>query len=119
MPRLRDAGVSAALKLPRRLAIQVMAHAQKLDAGKALRGYLSGTDPTALRFVPGDPPAKPQAGQPVWAWVCPQPTTGAPPLPAGLPRVLTVGLDTKGVLQLRCWEAGGDTLQERDLHIAD
>lgn len=117
MPGVRETGVTAAreaLQLPRRLAIQLMAHAQRLAEGEVLRGTLVGSGPASLQFRAGDPPKD----APVWAWVCPQPPAGSPPLPAGLPRVLTIGLDTKGVLQLRCWEVEGTELRERDLRIS-
>lgn len=105
-----------ALQLPRRLAIRLLAHAQKLPPGEALRGALYGTAPPALEFRPGDVPK----GAAVWAWVAAQPVTGDPvPDGEGQKRVMTIGLDTKGVLQLRCWEAEGAGLRERKLQISD
>ena len=105
------------LCLPRRLAIELLAHAQRLPAGESISGFLAGTAPEAVRFQAGAPPAS----APVWSWVRAQDGAGAPSgIPPGAPRVLTVALDTKGVLQLRCWEpAGGAAVRECVLRIGD
>ncbi len=103
------------LQLPRRLAIQLLAHAQKLAPGAPLQGALYGSAPPTLKFRPGEVPK----GAAVWAWVAAQPESGEPASAAdGRGRVMTIGLDTKGVLQLRCWEPDGPRMRERDLQIS-
>ena len=105
---------SEPLLIPRKLAIQLLAHAQQLPAGEGIQGLIHGTSSASLRFLPGDltPDSK------AWASVRPQSSRSPPDaLPQGAARLLTVALDTKGVLQLRCWEPAAGKPVERNLKI--
>jgi hypothetical protein len=96
------------LILPRRLAIALLAEAQKA-AGQPVQGFIDadGAVPGALR------PGATAPGDGVWARY----RSGASE-PDGAPgRQLLISIDTKGVLQLRCWERRGSAAVERDLHI--
>lgn len=94
----------SALILPRRLAIALLAEAQKA-AGEPVTGVITARDgvPVAVR------PGASAPGDEVWARY----RSGAAQ-PDGAPgRQLLISIDTKGVLQLRCWEGGA----ARELHI--
>lgn len=94
----------SALIVPRRLAIALLAEAQK-SGDEPVAGVITARDgvPGALR------PGAATPGDEVWARY----RSGAAQ-PDGAPgRQLLISIDTKGVLQLRCWEGGA----ERELHI--
>lgn len=86
-----------ALVLPRRLAIALMAEAQK--AAATVRGVIGARDGLPVSVAPGA--ATPAAGETLWARY----HSGATPDSAP-GRQLLITLDTKGVLQVSCWEAG-------------
>lgn len=104
----RPDGSLAPLIIPRRLAIALLAEAQRHEQGP-VHGVIGARDGVPMSVCPGAalPPAP---GETVWAHY--RSGTIAPEAQAG--RQLLISLDTKGVLQLRCWE--GDTV-ERELHI--
>jgi hypothetical protein len=90
-----------ALILPRRLAIALLAEAQK--AGESpVSGVIGARDgvPVSVRPAPGGA----ASGESVWAHY--RSGTGAPDARGG--RQLLISIDTKGVLQLRCWDAGAE-----------
>ena len=91
-----------ALILPRRLAIALLAEAQK-SAGSQVSGVITARDGLPGSVVAGAAPA----GE-VWARY----RSGDQPDDAN-GRQLLISLDTKGVLQLRCWEGA----VERELRI--
>ena len=95
----------SALMLPRRLAIALLAEAQKAG-GSAVSGVITARDGMPATLVPGAGPA----GAEVWARY--RSGTDVPDDRPG--RQLLISIDTKGVLQLRCWEGA----VERELHIA-
>lgn len=99
-------GVSDALILPRRLAIALLAEAQKAG-GEPVRGVIGARDGVPLSVRPGADGAA--GGESVWAHY--RSGTGEPD--AGGGRQLLISIDTKGVLQLRCWDAA----VERELRI--
>ena len=123
MPGLWERCVnSEPLLIPRRLAIQLLAHAQQLPAGEGIQGMVASqkNELLSLHFVAGSAGAiaKIPPGATAWAWVQPQSSRSPPDaLPQGAARLLTVALDTKGVLQLRCWEPAAGKPVERNLKI--
>lgn len=98
------------LILPRRLAIALLAEAQKA-AGTVTHGVIAARDgvPVAVRPNVDDAP-KPES---IWARY----HSGAAEPDASDGRQLLISLDTKGVLQLRCWERREKTAVERELRI--
>jgi hypothetical protein len=96
----------APLILPRRLAIALLAEAQKA-AGAEVRGVIGARDGVPVSVRPGASDAA--GGESVWAHY--RSGTGAPDAQGG--RQLLISIDTKGVLQLRCWDAAA----ERELRI--
>jgi [CysO sulfur-carrier protein]-S-L-cysteine hydrolase len=109
MTQQRQQKHDAPLILPRRLAIALLAEAQKA-AGEPVHGLIDARDgvPTELR-----PAASPASGAAVWARY----RSGATEPDNAPGRQLLISLDTKGVLQLRCWERGDGAPVERELHI--
>ena len=98
--------MTGALILPRRLAIALLAEAQK--AGEApVSGVIGARDGVPVSVRPGSGGAA--SGESVWAHY--RSGTGTPDGGGG--RQLLISIDTKGVLQLRCWDAGS----ERELRI--
>jgi hypothetical protein len=97
--------MSEPLIIPRRIAIALLAEAQKA-AGAPVHGLIGARDGVPVSVLPGASAAP--AGQGVWGHYR---SGGA--APAGATRQLLISLDTKGVLQLRCEEASG----ERELRI--
>src|SRR5689334_11652584 len=84
-----------ALVLPRRLAIALLAEAQKA-AGAPVHGVITMRD-----GVPADVrPGLDAGAEPVWARY----RSGATEPDAAPGRQLLISIDLKGVLQLRCWE---------------
>jgi hypothetical protein len=100
--------VSDALIIPRRLAIALLAEAQKA-AGAPVRGLIGARDGVPVSVLPGAAAAP--AGQTVWAHY--HSGDGA----SGAGRELLISIDTKGVLQLRCTEGEGQQAVERELRI--
>lgn len=98
-----------ALILPRRLAIALLAEAQKGGAA-SVQGLISARDgvPAAVRVS-----GALLAGETVWARY----RSGAHEPDGATGRQLLISLDTKGVLQLRCWERDGTHTIERELRI--
>ena len=97
--------MSDALIIPRRLAIALLAEAQKA-AGAPVQGLIGARDGVPVSVLP-DASAVP-AGQDVWGHY-----RSGGHVPKGAARALLISIDTKGVLQLRCEEASG----ERELRI--
>lgn len=100
--------MSEPLIIPRRLAIALLAEAQKA-AGAPVQGLIGARDGVPVSVLPGAAVAP--AGQTVWAHY--HSGDGAP----GASRELLVSIDTKGVLQLRCREGKGKQATERELRI--
>ena len=102
--------MSDPLILPRRLAIALLAEAQRAD-GAPVHGVIAARDnvPTSLQ------PNATAAHEPYSTWARYRSGTGDPD--AGEGRQLLVSIDTKGVLQLRCWERGAKAAVERELRI--
>ena len=98
------------LIIPRRLAIALLSEAQKA-AGAAVQGVIGARDGVPVSVQPGAGDA-PQ-GQTLWA----QYRSGTGEAPGGGGRQLLISIDTKGVLQLRCWESSGKNTVERELRI--
>lgn len=94
----------SALIMPRRLAIALLAEAQK--AGDAVSGVITARNGVPVSLRPG---AASTQGEDIWARY----RSGAAQPDAAPGRQLLISIDLKGVLQLRCWEAGA----ERELHI--
>jgi len=94
---------AGALILPRRLAIALLAEAQKA-AGSPVSGVITARDGVPVAVIPGQA----QPGE-VWARY----RSGAAEPDAAPGRQLLISIDLKGVLQLRCWEG----TVERDLRI--
>jgi hypothetical protein len=98
--------MSDALILPRRLAIALLAEAQKA-AGEPVHGVIGARDGVPVSVRPNASAAG--AGESVWARY--RSGTDGPGADGG--RQLLISIDTKGVLQLRCWDAAA----ERELRI--
>ena len=100
----------APLILPRRLAIALLAEAQKA-AGESVQGVIGARDgvPVSVR------PASATAGDGESVWARYRSGAGEPDADEG--RQLLISIDTKGVLQLRCWERRAKAAVERELRI--
>jgi hypothetical protein len=94
----------SALILSRRLAIALLAEAQKA-AGDPVTGVITARNGVPVAVQPGAS----APGDEVWARY----RSGAAEPDSAPGRQLLISIDTKGVLQLRCWEGGA----ERELHI--
>lgn len=103
--------MSGALIIPRRLAIALLAEAQKADGG-VVRGIIGARDGVPVAVHPGIGLA-PAAGEAIWAHY--RSGTGEPDLAEG--RQLLISVDTKGVLQLTCWDLAPTGRVERELQI--
>lgn len=102
-------GGSAPLIIPRRLAIALLAEAQRHEQGP-VRGVIGARDGVPVSVRPGRD--APTGGETLWARY----HSGLEPdMDEG--RQLLISLDTKGVLQLRCWERRGAAGSERELRI--
>jgi hypothetical protein len=99
------------LILPRRLAIALLAEAQKA-AGAPVAGVIGARDgvPVAVH-----PDAEAASGDET-LWASYRSTGGAAGGAQG-GRELLISIDTKGVLQLSCWESKGKKAIERELRI--
>ncbi len=97
------------LILPRRLAIALLAEAQKA-AGEPVHGVIGARDgvPAALHANTDGA----GGGETLWARY----RSGAA-ADAHSGRQLLISVDTKGVLQLSCWESRGKKAVERELRI--
>lgn len=98
------------LIIPRRLAIALLAEAQRHEQGP-VHGVIGARDGVPVSVRPGA--ALPVAGETVWARY--RSDAGAPQEQGG--RELLISLDTKGVLQLRCRDEGPQGEVERELRI--
>ncbi|MGQ0587738.1 MAG: hypothetical protein ACT4PK_11155 [Gammaproteobacteria bacterium] len=94
------------LIIPRRLAIALLAEAQKAT-GAEVHGIILARDGVPVSVQPGASDAG--KGEALWAHY----RAGTGGAPAGTGRHLLISIDTKGVLQLRCWDASA----ERELRI--
>lgn len=103
--------MSGALIIPRRLAIALLAEAQKADGGP-VRGIIGARDGVPVAVHPGAVRA-PAAGETVWARY----RSGADAPDSAEGRQLLISLDTKGVLQLACWDLAATGPVERELRI--
>ena len=101
--------MSAPLILPRRLAIALLAEAQKA-AGAPVSGVIGARDGVPVALHPNAQVAA--GGETIWAHY----RSGAEADP-GPGRQLLISIDTKGVLQLRCREGAGAQAAERELRI--
>lgn len=108
------ASLQVPLVMPRRLAIALLAEAQKHQEGAVL-GVIGARDgvPVSVRPGPGGAAAAAAAGESVWARY--RSGTEVPDAAPG--RQLLISIDTKGVLQLRGWESGPGGPAERELEI--
>jgi hypothetical protein len=98
----------APLIVPRRLAIALLAEAQKA-AGAPVQGFIEARDGLPGSLHPGAT----APGDGVWARY----RSGASE-PDGAPgRQLLISIDLKGVLQMRCWERDTGEPVERELRI--
>jgi hypothetical protein len=98
------------LIIPRRLAIALLAEAQKA-AGEPVRGVIGARDGVPVSVRPSS--ATTAGDETVWAHY--RSGTGEPDAQEG--RQLLISVDTKGVLQLRCWERDRQAAVERELRI--
>jgi hypothetical protein len=100
--------MSRPLIMPRRLAIALLAEAQK-SAGAPVQGLIGARDGVPVAVLPGAVTVP--EGQSLWA------RYDSGDAPAGTGRRLLISLDTKSVLQLRCQEGAGPATVERELRI--
>ena len=99
-----------ALIIPRRLAIALLAEAQKAS-GEPVHGVIGARDGVPVAVHPGVTAG--EGNETVWARY----RSGADAPDAQKGRQLLISIDTKGVLQLRCWENAGQKKVERELRI--
>ena len=97
------------LILPRRLAIALLAEAQKAG-GEAVHGVIGARDGVPVAVHPNAEAAT--VGETVWARY-----RSAGEGVTGDGRELLVSIDLKGVLQLSCREGKGKKAVERELRI--
>lgn len=100
------------LVVPRRLAIALLAEAQKAG-GAPVHGAIAARGGVPFAVRPGG--AMAEGGESVWARY----RSGASEPDAAPGRQLLISIDTKGVLALRCWEREQGGTVERALVIAD
>jgi hypothetical protein len=100
----------SALIIPRRLAIALLAEAQKADGGP-VDGIIGARDGVPVSVRPAT--VNPEPGEAVWARY----RSGVTEPDAQDGRQLLISIDTKGVLQLRCWDCGAAGTVERELRI--
>ena len=96
------------LILPRRLAIALLAEAQKAS-GEPVRGVIGARDGVPVAVHPNADAAS--GGETVWARY----RSGGDAASDG--RELLISIDMKGVLQLSCREGKGKKAIERELRI--
>lgn len=99
--------MSGPLILPRRLAIALMAEAQRAG-GEPVAGVITAQNGAPVAVQPGGADATA-----VWERY----RSGATQTDAAPGRQLLVSIDVKGVLQLRCFENAGGAPEERELRI--
>jgi hypothetical protein len=99
-----------ALIIPRRLAIALLAEAQKADGGP-VDGIIGARDGVPVSVRPATHASEP--GETIWARY----RSGVAEPDGGEGRQLLISIDTKGVLQLRCWDRGAAGAVERELRI--
>lgn len=100
-------GATDPLILPRRLAIALMAEAQKAG-GDPVAGVITAHDGAPASVQPGGADSAA-----VWARY----RSGVSEPDAAPGRQLLVSIDLKGVLQVRCFENSGGAPAERELRI--
>jgi len=98
------------LIIPRRLAIALLAEAQRA-AGAPVGGVITARDGVPVAVRPGA--AGGQGDETIWARY----RSGMDDPDAAPGRQLLISIDTKGVLQLRCWERTAENSVERELRI--
>ena len=98
------------LILPRRLAIALLAEAQKAS-GAPVSGVIGARDGVPVAVHPNA--EAPIAGETIWARY----RSAGGEVGAGDGRELLISIDTKGVLQLSCRESKGKKAVERELRI--
>ena len=96
--------------IPRRLAIALLAEAQKAG-GAPVQGVIGARDGVPVSVRPG----MATSTDPETIWARYRSGTESPEVREG--RELLISIDTKGVLQLRCWEVAGKGTVERELRI--
>lgn len=101
----------APLIIPRRLAIALLAEAQRADGG-VVRGVIGARDGVPVTVRAGEA-AQIGSGEVIWARY----SSGTRQPEDGAGRQLLISLDTKGVLQLRCWDREAGRVVERELRI--
>ena len=102
--------MSEPLILPRRLAIALLAEAQKAG-GQAVRGVIGARDGVPVAVHPDADAAS--GGETLWARY----RSGDSEAGTDAGRELLISIDTKGVLQLSCRESKGKKAIERELRI--
>jgi hypothetical protein len=98
------------LIIPRRLAIALLAEAQKADGGP-VEGVIGAREGAPVSVRPAT--HVPEVGETVWAYY----RSGISEPVAQDGRQLLISIDTKGVLQLRCWDRSAAGTVERELRI--
>jgi len=98
------------LILPRRLAIALLAEAQKA-AGAPVAGVIGARDGVPVALHPDAAAAS--GDETLWAHY----RSGSGEAGGKAGRELLISIDTKGVLQLSCWESKGKKAIERELRI--
>ena len=107
---------SEPLFIPRRLAIQLLAEAQKAPGGET-HGWVGEKNGEPVSVWPAAPDAQQRLaaqGELVWASYHAHAGKSGP----SAPRQLILSLDTKGVLQMRCWECEAGVCVERVLKVS-
>lgn len=114
------------LVVPRRLAIRLLAEAQKAD-DRPVAGIIAARnhEPVAVYPAAGALPA-PHTGETLWAVYRSHPAAGWEPSAGELSALgppealhLIVSLDTKGVLQLRGWKIHHGVAVQQELRIGE
>ena len=100
-----------ALILSRRLAIELLAEAQRAGA-EPVSGVITAKDGAPVSVQPGGAEETPR---PAAVWARYRSGVIEPDLAPG--RQLLISIDLKGVLQLRCFENSAGKAEERELHI--
>ena len=104
------------LVMPRRLAIRILHEAQVAQPASIAGWVRGGARPQS--YHAGEPPA----GAELWARLWSNPLAPAVPeatqlFAGGLH--LVISLNTKGVLEMRCWDWNGGAHEERVLTVKD
>ena len=103
--------------IERRLAIEIL-HQAQIAQPEAIRGWVAEAGGMPQTFHLGEPPA----GAALWARLRSHPQAPAEPAPgelAGDGLNLLVSLNTKGVLEMRCWRLADGSPREIILKIRE